>query len=52
MAIKNAMVFHRITVMKTGTRNENVVYSRTIIVFFSSNFLIKASICTCPFRML
>ena len=48
MATKNVMVLHRITVMETGTGNENVVDSRTIVIFFSTNFLIKTSICSCP----
>ncbi|BAT09151.1 Os09g0536100 [Oryza sativa Japonica Group] len=29
--------------MEAGTRNENVINSRTIIVYFSSNFLIKTA---------
>jgi hypothetical protein len=48
MAIQNAMDFHRIEVMETSTRNKNVVYSGTIIIFFSTNFLIKASVGACP----
>jgi hypothetical protein len=48
MAAENAMVFHRIAMMETCTRNENVIYPRTIIVFFSSNFLIKTSISSNP----
>jgi hypothetical protein len=48
MATENAMILRRIAMMETGTGNENVVYSRTIIIFFSTNFLIKASICSCP----
>jgi hypothetical protein len=48
MATKNAMVLHRITVMETGTGNENVVYSRAIIILFSTNFLIKTSIRSYP----
>jgi hypothetical protein len=48
MAVENAMAVLRIAIMETGTRNENVIYSRTIIVFFSSNFLIKTSISSSP----
>jgi hypothetical protein len=48
MAVENAMAVLRIAIMETGTRNENVIYSRTIIVLFSSNFLIKTSISSSP----
>ena len=48
MATENAMILRRIAMMETGTGNENVVYSRTVIVFFSTNFLIKTSICSFP----
>jgi hypothetical protein len=44
MAGKDAVVIHRTAVMEAGTRNENVINSRTIIVYFSSNFLIKTGI--------